>query len=157
LDPLQLVSEKIEEIEEVIENQSSVLRRRFSVQYYEKFVWEIAFDYVILIPRDGYWLFRRGGRNSGGGLRVRSRLSDVEIVEISGKSGASESQVLDKRRQRKRTVVFSFARFRVNLRGQHAEEAIENLERYLDAAFLAGLPFVRIIHGKVRKTPSNCT
>ncbi len=36
----------------------------------------------------------------------------------------------------------------LDLRGQRADEALDNLERYLDAAFLAGLPFVRIIHGK---------
>ncbi len=36
----------------------------------------------------------------------------------------------------------------LDLRGQRADEAIEALDRYLDAAFLAGLPFVRIIHGK---------
>jgi DNA mismatch repair protein MutS2 len=35
-----------------------------------------------------------------------------------------------------------------DLRGQRAEDALQALERYLDAAYLAGLPFVRIIHGK---------
>jgi DNA mismatch repair protein MutS2 len=36
----------------------------------------------------------------------------------------------------------------LDLRGQRAEEAIDALERYLDSAYLAGLPWVRIIHGK---------
>lgn len=36
----------------------------------------------------------------------------------------------------------------LDLRGQRADEAIDSLERYLDSAYLAGLPFVRIIHGK---------
>jgi DNA mismatch repair protein MutS2 len=36
----------------------------------------------------------------------------------------------------------------LDLRGQRAEDALDELERYLDAAYLAGLPFVRIIHGK---------
>jgi DNA mismatch repair protein MutS2 len=36
----------------------------------------------------------------------------------------------------------------LDLRGQRADEALDALDRYLDAAFLAGLPFVRIIHGK---------
>ncbi len=36
----------------------------------------------------------------------------------------------------------------LNLRGQRAEDALDALDRYLDAAYLAGLPFVRIIHGK---------
>jgi DNA mismatch repair protein MutS2 len=36
----------------------------------------------------------------------------------------------------------------LDLRGQRADEALEALDRYLDSAYLAGLPFVRIIHGK---------
>ena len=36
----------------------------------------------------------------------------------------------------------------LDLRGQRADDALDQLERYLDAAYLAGLPFVRIIHGK---------
>ena len=34
------------------------------------------------------------------------------------------------------------------MRGKRADEALTDLDRFLDAAFLAGLPFVRIIHGK---------
>jgi DNA mismatch repair protein MutS2 len=36
----------------------------------------------------------------------------------------------------------------LDLRGQRAEAALEQFETYLDGAFRAGLPFVRIIHGK---------
>ena len=36
----------------------------------------------------------------------------------------------------------------LDLRGQRAEAALEEFEEYLDRAFRAGLPFVRIIHGK---------
>ncbi len=33
-------------------------------------------------------------------------------------------------------------------RGQRAEDALDMLERYLESAYLANMPFVRIIHGK---------
>ena len=36
----------------------------------------------------------------------------------------------------------------LDLRGQRAEEAIHTFEGHLDDAFRAGLPFIRIIHGK---------
>ncbi len=36
----------------------------------------------------------------------------------------------------------------LDLRGLRAEDALESLDRYLESAYLAGLPFVRIIHGK---------
>jgi DNA mismatch repair protein MutS2 len=36
----------------------------------------------------------------------------------------------------------------LDLRGMRAEDALDSLDHYLENAFLAGLPFVRIIHGK---------
>ena len=36
----------------------------------------------------------------------------------------------------------------LDLRGQTIEDAVPGMEDYLDAAYMAGLPFVRIIHGK---------
>ncbi|MGC9333206.1 MAG: endonuclease MutS2, partial [Anaerolineae bacterium] len=36
----------------------------------------------------------------------------------------------------------------LDLRGMRVEEVLPRLEKYLDDAFLAGMPFVRIVHGK---------
>lgn len=36
----------------------------------------------------------------------------------------------------------------LDLRGQRAEDALDRLDRYLDDAYMSGMPFVRIIHGK---------
>jgi DNA mismatch repair protein MutS2 len=36
----------------------------------------------------------------------------------------------------------------LDLRGQRVEEVLPRLDKYLDDAFLAGMPFVRIVHGK---------
>ncbi|MDZ7728403.1 MAG: Smr/MutS family protein [Dehalococcoidia bacterium] len=36
----------------------------------------------------------------------------------------------------------------LDLRGQRAEEAVNRFESYVDEAFRAGLPYVRVIHGK---------
>lgn len=39
-------------------------------------------------------------------------------------------------------------RMELDIRGKRVDEGIELMEKYLDAAFLASLPWVRIIHGK---------
>lgn len=36
----------------------------------------------------------------------------------------------------------------LDIRGQRAEDGLSMLDRYLEQAFLSGLPFVRVIHGK---------
>ncbi len=36
----------------------------------------------------------------------------------------------------------------VSLRGMRADDALETLEKYLDRAYVAGLPYVRVVHGK---------
>lgn len=36
----------------------------------------------------------------------------------------------------------------IQLRGMRADAALSELESYLDSAYAAGLPFVRIVHGK---------
>jgi len=36
----------------------------------------------------------------------------------------------------------------LDLRGQRAEDALDKLDRYIESAFLSGMPFVRIVHGK---------
>ena len=36
----------------------------------------------------------------------------------------------------------------IDLRGMRADDAVTEVERQIDAAFLQGMPFVRIIHGK---------
>jgi DNA mismatch repair protein MutS2 len=36
----------------------------------------------------------------------------------------------------------------LDLRGERVDEALKRLETYIDAAYMSGLPFARIIHGK---------
>jgi DNA mismatch repair protein MutS2 len=46
------------------------------------------------------------------------------------------------------TLIHPSPGLELDLRGQTAEEALPKLEDYLDDAYLAGMPYVRIIHGK---------
>lgn len=85
-----------------------------------------------------------------GRLRLRAKLDDL----------AYRSKTESKRDKKKRVIRSggspdpSIASrpaspgLELDLRGQTVEDAIPALEDYLDAAYMAGLPFVRIIHGK---------
>lgn len=85
-----------------------------------------------------------------GRLRLRAKLDDL----------AYRSKTESKRDKKKRVIrsggpadVSISSRpaspgLELDLRGQTVEDAIPALEDYLDAAYMAGLPFVRIIHGK---------
>ncbi len=81
-----------------------------------------------------------------GNLRVRARLSELVI-----KGNATTLQTEDSRHltlvPRLPSSVVSPG-VELDLRGQRADEALEMLDRYLDRAYLARLPWVRIIHGK---------
>jgi DNA mismatch repair protein MutS2 len=83
-----------------------------------------------------------------GTIRVRAKMSELvrrstdEVVESkvkSQKSGDARPSTLDSRKS---------PGMEVDLRGLMSEDALDKMERYLEQAYLAGLPFVRIIHGK---------
>ena len=90
-----------------------------------------------------------------GSLRIRAKLADisrkVDAVEVEG----AESRQADKKKRAEAPVQVSTLTLsspspgmELDLRGQSAEDALATLDDYLDRAYLAGMPFVRIIHGK---------
>jgi len=84
-----------------------------------------------------------------GTLRVRTRYSEVEAIENKDKPELEhEKQPASSSSKPDSGLNAPSPGIELDLRGQRADDALEQLERYLDAAYLAGLPFVRIIHGK---------
>lgn len=88
-----------------------------------------------------------------GSLRVRTRLSEVElagnqIAEESGRNRDGTPQGAQRSGDSQLGLNAPSPGMELDLRGQRADDAIDQLENYLDAAYLAGLPYVRIIHGK---------
>ncbi len=98
-----------------------------------------------------------------GVLRIRTHLADLDLqggaaggaaaarpAAPAVKTERSETRpaLTEVRPVRKLDSAVSSPGLELDLRGQRAEDALDALERYLDSAFLAGLPFVRIIHGK---------
>jgi DNA mismatch repair protein MutS2 len=87
---------------------------------------------------------------------IKMRVKKDELAEPSGSGGDSRPGKADPlaaaRRQRGVHVSVISAntddmRAEINLIGRTVDEATGELEKYLDRAFLAGLPKVRIIHG----------
>ena len=89
-----------------------------------------------------------------GSIKMRVKRDDIAEVVRSASPQATEhpDPLAAARRQKGVHVSVTQAnsdemRMEINLIGRTVDEATEELEKYLDRAFLAGLPRVRIIHG----------
>ncbi len=77
-----------------------------------------------------------------GSFRVRVRLDELD---------AKVSEPAAPREQARGSIALPTAEspgIEVSLRGMRADDALDTLEKYLDRAYRAGLPYVRIVHGK---------
>jgi DNA mismatch repair protein MutS2 len=89
-----------------------------------------------------------------GMLRVRTRLAELQpLGAVAEPETAPKSSTKSRLRAAASQPTASAELpaspgIELDLRGQRADDALDALERYLDSAYLAGLPFVRIIHGK---------
>ena len=89
-----------------------------------------------------------------GPIKMRVKRDDIAEVVRAGEAQLTEraDPLAAARRQKNVHVTVSSAntddmRMEINLIGRTVDEATGELEQYLDRAFMAGLPRVRIIHG----------
>ncbi len=75
-----------------------------------------------------------------GTMRMRARLDDLEWRASSAQAALPEGRLAAR--------LATPPSLELDLRGLRAEEAIREVEKHLEAAYLAGMPFTRIIHGK---------
>ena len=95
-----------------------------------------------------------------GTLRVRARFSDVEKARVaaadSDESARPGSEASHRSSQPSRgsdtgvrkSPVAASPGMEISLRGKLVEDGLDALDKYLERAYAAGLPFVRIVHGK---------
>ena len=149
LDALKQVEEKVEKIEEKVEApverrqtldhrpESSVVSRPLSLG-----------EKVIVSTLNAEGVVTALGESDAevqvGSLRVRAKLSELERKQTTQETTDDRPQTTVSRPS---SVVRSPG-IELDIRGQISEDALDKLDRYLERAYAAGLPFVRIIHGK---------
>lgn len=88
-----------------------------------------------------------------GPIKMRVKRDDLaEVTRAEAKTTERADPLAAARRQKGVHISVSSSdtsdmRMEINLIGRTVDEATEELEKYLDRAFLAGLPRVRVIHG----------
>jgi DNA mismatch repair protein MutS2 len=85
-----------------------------------------------------------------GKMRVKVDLRNIERPKKSGLIAKSEKPPSKARSDTPKTKVPSqpSPTMELHLRGMRGEDALDRLGDYLDEAYAAGMPFVRIVHGK---------
>jgi len=86
-----------------------------------------------------------------GRLRVRTKLDElmfaneaaVEATSMKRKTKTSRPDPVPQKIE-----VQTSPALEIDLRGMRVDDALEELERHLDSAFLVGMPFLYVIHGK---------
>jgi len=80
-----------------------------------------------------------------GVLRIRARLAELVL---KGVAPVTDPKPQDVRESQTPTRRHESPGVELDLRGKRAEDALDTLDSYLELAYLAKLPWVRIIHGK---------
>jgi DNA mismatch repair protein MutS2 len=141
---LRTLDEKVEEIEEAVEKP--VIRRKPSLGDRPLQRAIRLGDQVRLRSLNTQGVVTSLGEEVAevqvGVLRVRARLSDLVLPATPDEAPLAEAAPA------RSMGMPASPGVELDLRGQRSDEAGDALERYLDSAYLAGLPWVRIIHGK---------
>jgi DNA mismatch repair protein MutS2 len=150
LEALKALEEKVEEVEEKIE--APVVRQTTTVEGPTGGVKLGERVSVSTLNADGVVtaLGEADAEVQIGSLRVRARL--VDLVRRGQEAESPE----EKKEARKQSTEGSTRvptgtkspGLELNLRGKLVDDGLDELERYLERAYSAGLLFVRIVHGK---------
>jgi len=150
LEAIKLIEEKIGKIEEKVEQPVERKSNQLSVSSHQSLR---LGERVTVSTLNAEGVVTALGESDAevqiGTIRMRARLSDLvrraseQSSVISKQKAESGKQIAEGGRPNTKSPGME-----VDLRGLMAEDALDKMERYLEQAFLSGLPFVRIIHGK---------
>jgi DNA mismatch repair protein MutS2 len=158
LDALDAIEEKIEIVEEQVQEPVRIKRNTQNIKNLgalktgDKVILRTLGTEGILSSIDG-----EDAEVQAGSLRLKVRLdelkrkSDVsdQLPAINDQRSAKKHSAEPQSSSNRSSAILSASPgMELDLRGQRAEDALDMLDRYLEKAYMAGLPFVRIIHGK---------
>jgi len=156
LDEIKAVQEKTEALEEKVEQTGKKRKPRS-----KKITGDLQVGDKVILRKLGSQgvitsLAEEDVEVQIGSLRVRAKRDEIqrkaELEEPIEEQEAKKQKMKGKDEPtasgRVSTPLAKSPGMEIDLRGQNSEEALDNLERYLDQAYLVGMPFVRIIHGK---------
>ena len=141
---LEQVEEQIDRVEEQVSRPVETQRPDIQEEHEHGPVREGSRVYIRSLDQKGEVLSvgERSAEVQVGQIRVRADLEDLRPV-----GGQPQPEKKSASQVRTPRDVESPGT-ELDLRGQTVDEALTNLGYYLDKAFIAGLPWVRIIHGK---------
>ena len=90
----------------------------------------------------------KGAQIQVGSLRVRAKFTDMRKRSRSEIRAKERGHVREYQPINTVPPAVESPGMELDIRGKRVEEALEILDRYVDAAYTSGLPFGRIIHGK---------
>ncbi len=142
---LQTITEEIDKIEKTIERHTQDKQRKKRVLHEtrplkvgDKIKLRSLGIKGVLTSINGEQIEVQAGM-----LRVQSDIHDV-VLESETVEGLNRADLPSTHLPTAKET----PSWELDLRGLRADEAIETIDRYLDSAIFAGLPFVRLIHGK---------
>jgi DNA mismatch repair protein MutS2 len=147
LEALQEIEEQVEGLEEQVEQP--VERREVDVKAVEGPIRLGAKVRLRTLGTEGIVtaLSEEEAEVQVGVLRVRAKLSELEL-RSTGELAQEKLQPQTNKGGKTTAPRAASPGIELDLRGQRAEEALDALDSYMERAYLAGLPWVRIIHGK---------
>jgi DNA mismatch repair protein MutS2 len=83
-----------------------------------------------------------------GNLRLRADLADLRLKGSTNEKDEPSLTHFTSAKGKKGTPFYPSPGVELDVRGKRADEALDAVERYMESAYLAGMPYVRIIHGK---------
>ena len=147
LEALQEIEEQVEELEAEVEKP--VERRQVDVKAVEGPIQLGAKVQLRSLGTEGIVtaLSAEEAEVQVGVLRVRARLTDLEL-RSPGELAQEKLQPKKGKGGKTTAPRAESPGIELDLRGQRADDALDALDSYMERAYLAGLPWVRIIHGK---------